>query len=110
MCPVIPCIGPAMISGFSLPVANPILLLTIKAIHINYPRKFAKNIRDYIVLRQLVISNPVQSLIDARMGSKPMHPDWVRAVRDDCRDLSVAFQFHQWGTWSQLHGSCLDEF
>jgi len=33
------------------------------------------------------------------LGSYPMHPDWVRMVRDACKDLRVAFQFHQWGSW-----------
>ena len=30
-------------------------------------------------------------------GARPMHPDWVREVRDQCRDNKVAFFFKQWG-------------
>lgn len=30
-------------------------------------------------------------------GARPMHPDWVRNVRDQCRASKVAFFFKQWG-------------
>jgi protein gp37 len=30
-------------------------------------------------------------------GARPMHPDWVREVRDQCRARKVAFFFKQWG-------------
>lgn len=29
--------------------------------------------------------------------ARPMHPDWVREVRDQCNDAGVAFFFKQWG-------------
>ncbi len=29
----------------------------------------------------------------------PMHPDWARWIRDDCRDAGVPFFFKQWGEW-----------
>lgn len=34
-------------------------------------------------------------------GSKarPMHPDWVRSVRDQCASANVPFFFKQWGEW-----------
>ena len=32
-------------------------------------------------------------------GARPMHPDWVRGLRDRCRDADVAFFFKQWGSW-----------
>lgn len=34
-------------------------------------------------------------------GSKarPMHPDWVRSLRDQCKDAGVPFFFKQWGEW-----------
>ncbi len=32
-------------------------------------------------------------------NARPMHPDWVRKVRDDCRAAGVAFYFKQWGEW-----------
>lgn len=30
-------------------------------------------------------------------GARPMRPDWVRKVRDDCRAAGVPFFFKQWG-------------
>lgn len=31
--------------------------------------------------------------------ARPMHPDWVRSIRDQCRDAGIAFHFKQWGEW-----------
>lgn len=35
-------------------------------------------------------------------GSKarPVHPDWVRSLRDQCRAAKVPFFFKQWGEWA----------
>jgi protein gp37 len=30
-------------------------------------------------------------------GARPMHPDWVRSLRDQCQAAGVAFFFKQWG-------------
>ncbi len=30
-------------------------------------------------------------------GARPMEADWVRSIRDQCRDQSTAFFFKQWG-------------
>ena len=30
-------------------------------------------------------------------GARPMHPDWVRDIRDQCQAAGVAFFFKQWG-------------
>lgn len=32
-------------------------------------------------------------------GARPMHPDWVRSVRDQCVAAGVSFWFKQWGEW-----------
>jgi protein gp37 len=32
-------------------------------------------------------------------GARPLHPDWVRGVRDACQDAGVPFFFKQWGEW-----------
>lgn len=32
-------------------------------------------------------------------GARPMHPDWARSIRDQCRDAGVPFFFKQWGEW-----------
>ena len=36
-------------------------------------------------------------------GARPMHPDWVRSVRDQCQAAGVPFFFKQWGAWTPLH-------
>ncbi|MCC7308284.1 MAG: phage Gp37/Gp68 family protein [Acidobacteria bacterium] len=32
-------------------------------------------------------------------NARPMHPDWVRSIRDACAAASVPFFFKQWGEW-----------
>ncbi len=32
--------------------------------------------------------------------ARPMHPDWARSVRDQCRVAGVPFFFKQWGEWA----------
>jgi protein gp37 len=34
-------------------------------------------------------------------GARPMHPAWVRSVRDQCTAAGVAFFFKQWGEWAE---------
>lgn len=31
--------------------------------------------------------------------ARPMHPDWVRAIRDQCKEAGTPFYFKQWGEW-----------
>lgn len=30
-------------------------------------------------------------------NARPMHPDWVRGIRDQCRELEIPFFFKKWG-------------
>lgn len=32
--------------------------------------------------------------------ARPMHPDWVRRIRDECARAGVPFFFKQWGEWA----------
>ena len=34
--------------------------------------------------------------------ARPMHPDWVRSVRDQCETAGVPFFFKQWGEWEPI--------
>lgn len=34
-----------------------------------------------------------------RHQSRPMHPDWVRSLRDQCAETGRPFLFKQWGSW-----------
>jgi protein gp37 len=33
-------------------------------------------------------------------GARPMHPDWARNLRDQCKAVGVPFFFKQWGEWA----------
>jgi protein gp37 len=33
-------------------------------------------------------------------SARPMHPDWVRSIRDQCMEAGVSFFFKQWGEWA----------
>lgn len=33
-------------------------------------------------------------------GARPMHPDWVRSLRQQCIPAGVSFFFKQWGVWA----------
>lgn len=35
--------------------------------------------------------------------ARPMHPDWVRSVRNQCQAAGVPFFFKQWGEWFPSH-------
>ncbi len=32
-------------------------------------------------------------------GARPLHPEWVRIMRDECQVSNVPFLFKQWGEW-----------
>lgn len=36
-------------------------------------------------------------------GARPMHPDWVRNLRDLCQAAGVPFFFKHWGEWKAAH-------
>lgn len=33
-------------------------------------------------------------------GARPVHPDWVRSLRDQCQSVGVPYFFKQWGAWT----------
>src|SRR3990167_7231005 len=35
-------------------------------------------------------------------NARPMHPDWARALRDQCQAADVPFFFKQWGEWRPI--------
>ncbi|MCJ7996645.1 phage Gp37/Gp68 family protein [Rhizobium cremeum] len=42
-------------------------------------------------------------------GARPMHPDWVRSLRDQCKAAAVPFLFKQWGEWWEVWSEMRDE-
>ncbi|CAM5403236.1 hypothetical protein AFEL58S_02069 [Afipia felis] len=43
-------------------------------------------------------------------GARPIHPDWVRGLRDQCTGVGVPFFFKQWGAYQPLFPQYADEF
>lgn len=33
-------------------------------------------------------------------GARPMHPEWARALRDQCAEYGTKYLFKQWGEWA----------
>lgn len=58
--------------------------------------------------RQADVSSPRKSLDWIIAGgesgphARPMHPDWVRSLRDQCAAAGVPFLFKQWGEWAPV--------
>ena len=32
-------------------------------------------------------------------SARPMHPDWVKSIHDQCQKANIPFMFKQWGEW-----------
>jgi protein gp37 len=41
--------------------------------------------------------------------ARPMHPDWVRSLRDRCAAAGVAFHFKQWGEWLPFYDRDIED-
>lgn len=38
--------------------------------------------------------------------ARPMHPDWIRSLRDQCEAMEIPFLFKQWGRWVPNDDNC----
>lgn len=43
-------------------------------------------------------------------GARPMHPGWVRSIRDQCVAAGVPFFFKQWGEWAEAQINTPEEW
>lgn len=34
--------------------------------------------------------------------ARPMHPEWIASLRDQCREAGISFLFKQWGNWRPI--------
>jgi len=50
----------------------------------------------------LGLRNRALCTVGGESGNKarPMHPDWVRKLRDDCKTAGIPFLFKQWGAYA----------
>ena len=46
---------------------------------------------------------------EAGRGARPMHPDWVRQIRDQCASAGTAFFFKQHGDWIAFYDRDRDD-
>ena len=54
-------------------------------------------------LRRYTTGNGINWIIvggESGSGSRPMHPDWVRELRDFAGNHGIAFHFKQWGNYA----------
>lgn len=42
-------------------------------------------------------------------GARPVHPDWVRSVRNQCAEAGVSFFFKGWGEWLPVYDRDKDD-
>lgn len=56
---------------------------------------------DYILRRHSFADHLDWVICGGETGQKarPMHPNWVRGLRDQCQQAGVPFFFKQWGEW-----------
>lgn len=47
---------------------------------------------------------------ESGQGARPMHPDWVRSLRDQCQSAAVPFFFKQWGNYADPQHFACDGF
>lgn len=57
-------------------------------------------------LQHLMFPGIHQVIVGGETGreARPMHPDWVRSVRDQCVAAGVPFFFKSWGEWQPCDG------
>jgi protein gp37 len=48
-------------------------------------------------------------IVGGENGTRPMHPDWARSLRDQCAAAGVPFFFKQWGTWTAVYDRDLED-
>ena len=55
------------------------------------------------------VTDPSINRIIVEGNEHPIHPEWIRSLRDQCLDASVPFNFASWGEWAPrtTHGESL---
>jgi protein gp37 len=67
----------------------------------DYVQPLTGNFRDSPMLDWVVAGG------ESGPGARPMHPDWVRGLLDQCEMAGVPFLFKQWGQWANAAQSSL---
>jgi protein gp37 len=87
-----PLLGPVDLTAIPVP-ENPLLALNcLTGLASCGPAAFDYGSVDWVVVGG-----------ESGSGARPMHPDWARALRDECAAAGVPFHFKQWGAhaWAE---------
>jgi protein gp37 len=62
------------------------------------------DLSNYLPIMEPANNNVDWVIVGGESGrnARPMHPTWVRSIRDQCEDSSVPFFFKQWGQYLPL--------
>lgn len=63
---------------------------------------YDKAAHDYQMLGTECRSNKLNWIVaggESGPKARPMHPDWIRSLRDQCDERGTPFLFKQWGEW-----------
>lgn len=75
-----------------LAVLPPVIFVSleplISEVHIFDTDTYARGLLDFVIVGG-----------ESGKGARPMHPDWVRRVRDDCEGAGAFYFLKQWGEW-----------
>lgn len=64
---------------------------------------------DVVVTRRADLLHWVIAGGETGPGARPMHPDWLRSLRDQCKAAGVPFFFKQWGEYAPCPaGKCTE--
>ena len=69
------------------------------------PVDFEKAIGDSLKYHAGGLKNCISWVIvggESGNHARPMHPDWVRSIRDQCKEAGVPFFFKQWGEFVMI--------
>lgn len=55
------------------------------------------------------VNQPLWVICGGESGpnARPMHPQWARSLRDQCKAADVPFLFKQWGAWGPVNSKAL---
>lgn len=85
-----PMLGPVDLNAIRPSICKTITQDVLRGIATNETQSF----RDGLPVLDWVICGG-----ESGAKARPMHPDWVRFLRDQCRLADVPFFFKQWGEW-----------
>jgi protein gp37 len=63
------------------------------------------DLNNYLPIMEPETGNQINWIIaggESGHGARPMHPDWVRSLRDQCQSANVPFFFKQWGEYISI--------